>query len=93
MSESFEVPAESGWRCGNEMKMNFEVIEINEEEVRKNHLGFDAILAIGRVYDLHKAVPGPYDDYICDHCTDLYIGSDDVIPYPCPTIRAIEGEQ
>lgn len=92
MSESFEIPAESGWRCGNEVRMNFEVIEINEEEVREKHLGFDAILAIGRVYDLHKAVPGPYDDYICDHCSSFTPFESEVIPYPCPTIRAIEGE-
>ena len=83
MNESFEIPAEFGWRCGTEMRMNDKLnnLVLIEKEL---------LWALERVRELHKQVPGPYDDYVCDHCTDLY--GDDAIPYPCPTIKAIEGE-
>jgi hypothetical protein len=83
MSESFEIPADFGWTCGTEMNIKIEGKDLVLVEV-------ELLDAINRVKELHKQVPGPYDDYICDHCTDLY--GDDAIPYPCPTIKAIEGK-
>ena len=68
----------------------FEVIRIDESKVREKHQGFDAILALSRVYDLHKPVVGPYDKYICEHCSSF--ASRYFINYPCYTIVAIEGE-
>jgi len=55
-------------------------------------IALELVDAVNRVRELHKQVPGPYDDYICDHCTNLYGYDDDVIPYPCPTIKSIEGK-
>jgi len=86
MSESFENPAEFGWRCGTEIKVN--------ESIR-NSMEKELLWAVERVNELHKEVPGPYDDYICDHCSSFTPFESEVIPYPCPTIRAInyfEGE-
>jgi hypothetical protein len=48
--------------------------------------------AVDRVKELHKQVPGPYDDYICDHCSSFTPFASEVIPYPCPTIKTIEGK-
>lgn len=48
---------------------------------------------INRLQDLHKPIVGPADNYVCDHCTDLYGDTADFIPYPCPTIKILEGEQ
>lgn len=48
------------------------------------------IEAIQRVRDLHPATPnqvGP--GYVCATCVDI----DNSEPYPCPTIRALDGEQ
>lgn len=44
---------------------------------------------IDLVLSLHKQIVGPYDNYICDHCTDLYGDTADVIPYPCPTLKLL----
>jgi hypothetical protein len=66
----------------------------NKLEISTNK-SFDSTLAVSRIYDLHKQVPGPYDDYICDHCSSFTPFASEVIPYPCPTVRAInyfEGE-
>jgi len=82
MSESFEIPAEFGWRCGTEIKMTFDYTKSMEKEL---------LWAIERVNELHKKIPGPYDDYVCDHCSRLTVFASDVIPYPCPTIQALEG--
>lgn len=39
---------------------------------------------------LHEKVVGPYDDYICNHCSIL-VGEEFVdAPYPCPTIRLFD---
>lgn len=46
-----------------------------------------------RVQELHKQILGPYDNYICEHCSRLTVFASDVIPYPCPTIKALDGEQ
>ena len=45
------------------------------------------------VKQLHKQIVGPYDNYVCDHCSRLTVFESDVIPYPCPTIQALEGKQ
>jgi len=82
MSESFESPAEFGWKCGTEMKMTFNYTESMEKEL---------LCAVERVNELHKQVPGPYDDYICDHCSRFTPFASEVIPYPCPTVKALEG--
>lgn len=48
------------------------------------------------LYELHKAMNGPYDDSACEHCTYIMrIGRPDApedayIEYPCETIRLIE---
>jgi len=83
MSESFKIPAEFGWRCGTEIKMT-NIIHTSENS-------FDSTLAVGRVYELHKKIVGPYDNYVCDHCSRLTVFASDVIPYPCPTVKALEG--
>jgi len=90
MNESITNPAEFGWTCGTEIKVNFEI-----GKSIKNSLEKELLWAVERVNELHKQVPGPYDDYICDHCSSFTPFASDVIPYPCPTIRAInyfEGE-
>lgn len=39
---------------------------------------------------LHEKINGPYDNYICKHCSvDEYL----VVDYPCPTIKALAGER
>lgn len=40
---------------------------------------------------LHRPTHGdyPYDDGLCNHCSN----SDGDMTYPCPTIRALDGEQ
>ena len=44
--------------------------------------------AVERVKELHDKIQGPYDNYVCSHCTiDEYIYAE----YPCPTIEALEG--
>jgi len=88
MNESFKIPAEFGWRCGTEMRMNDKLnnLVLIEKEL---------LWALERVNELHKQVPGPYDNYICDHCSSFRLDPADIIPYPCPTVRAInyfEGE-
>lgn len=81
MSESFENPAESWWTCGTEIKVNS----------IKNSMEKELLWAVERVNELHKQVPGPYDDYICDHCSSFTPFESEVIPYPCPTIKALDG--
>jgi hypothetical protein len=88
MNESFKIPAKLGWTCGTEMKINNKLnnLVLIEKEL---------LWAVKRVNELHKQVPGPYDDYICDHCSSFTPFASEVIPYPCPTIKAInyfEGE-
>ena len=88
MNGSFKIPAKLGWRCGTEMRMNDKLnnLVLIEKEL---------LWAVERVNELHKQVPGPYDNYICDHCSSFTPFASEVIPYPCPTIRAInyfEGE-
>jgi len=82
--EFFESPAKL-WRCGTEMRMNDKLnnLVLIEKEL---------LWAVERINELHKRIVGPYDDYVCDHCTDLYGDSADVVPYPCPTIKALEGK-
>ena len=54
-----------------------------------------------RVRELHSIMNGPYDDAACHHCTMLVhevsemagITEPIYISYPCPTIRALDGEQ
>lgn len=49
------------------------------------------------VKELHKKVNGPYDNSVCDHCSELVmLAIEDntapaVIEYPCPTITLLEG--
>jgi hypothetical protein len=56
------------------------------------------VTAIQSVYNLHNAVNGPYDDLACEACTEYAnICSDGIeepiyIEYPCPTIKALDGE-
>jgi len=47
--------------------------------------------SIAQIRDLHKKVEGPFDDYVCSECTR--ISGEEVIdaPYPCPTIKALDG--
>jgi hypothetical protein len=47
----------------------------------------------GQVKELHKQIQGPYDNYICEHCSRLTVFASDVIPYPCPTIKALDSDQ
>ena len=50
--------------------------------------GFNALRA---VVELHKPYETPdYDVITCDHCGQLNSAED--VPYPCPTIQAIEKE-
>ena len=46
--------------------------------------------AIERAHELHKEVPGPSDDTMCSHC---YVDEYRYYEYPCPTIKALDGEQ
>ncbi len=46
--------------------------------------------AIDRVRQLHFKVNGPYDDYMCSEC---YVDEYQYQGYPCPTIKALEGEK
>lgn len=49
--------------------------------------------AIQRVRDLHKPVQGPYDNVVCEECSHMDINVDFHTEYPCPTIKALDGEQ
>jgi hypothetical protein len=46
-----------------------------------------------RVQELHKQIQGPYDNYVCEYCSCLTVFASDVIPYPCPTIKALDDDQ
>ena len=45
--------------------------------------------AIRRVRKLHKSEDGNF----CDHCEYGDVFGYDLVPYPCPTIKALDGEQ
>jgi len=72
-----------------------EIIEIPEcpanDDAWENHTEFDAMLAINRVYDLHRAVEGPHDHLVCYHCSSF--STRHFVNYPCFTIVAIEGQK
>jgi hypothetical protein len=48
--------------------------------------------AIQRVRELHSPIPHPYQEefQLCSHCGNEVDGS---WIYPCPTIKALDGEQ
>jgi hypothetical protein len=46
--------------------------------------------AIQRVRELHKEMNGPADDLTCSACA---VDELNYPEYPCPTIKALEGEQ
>jgi hypothetical protein len=48
--------------------------------------------AILRVAKLHKQVQGPYDNVICEACSHMDIDVNFHTEYPCPTIKALNGE-
>ena len=73
--ETFEPPARDWHSLDFRYEYTLEYVRILDE----------------RIYGLHKEILGPYDNYICEHCSYLYGDSADVIPYPCPTIDAYEG--
>jgi len=45
-----------------------------------------------RMHELHKPIPHPYQDgvQLCSNCGNEVDGS---WTYPCPTIKALDGEQ
>ena len=49
--------------------------------------------AILRVREIHKSVPGPYDNLVCDACSHMNIHVDFYTSYPCPTIQALDGNR
>ena len=57
-------------------------------------LGCADVLALRAVVELQSPALGygdfPDDDTTCDHCGRL--NSAEMVPYPCPTIQAIEKE-
>lgn len=74
-----------------------------EDYMAKDNLRMYATIL--RVAKLHKPINGPYDDIACNHCTDLVsprftgkITDNELskppiyVEYPCPTIKALEGE-
>lgn len=46
---------------------------------------------IDRLREVHRPVPGPYDNLVCDHCSHMSIHPDFHHDYPCRTIRIVEG--
>lgn len=42
-----------------------------------------------RITELHKYVSGPYDSYVCAHCSSLIEDPEGVIEYPCPTVKVL----
>ena len=81
MNESIKNPAESWWTCGTEIST-----KLYQQSMER-----ELLVAVDRVNELHKRIVGPYDNYVCDHCTDLYGDEDAYIEYPCPTIKALDG--
>lgn len=57
----------------------------------------DANLKIQRVRELHTPILyGFSTEYDCSHCKSEcvdYSSDTDTVPYPCPTIKALDGEQ
>jgi len=49
----------------------------------------DFIAGIERVLELHRPIVGPYDQYVCEHCTRIYNDIVEDVPYPCRTIKAL----
>jgi len=74
------------------MGMNDNPLEIPANFDWLASIALELVDAVNRVNELHKQVPGPYDDYICDHCSRFRLDPADVVPYPCPTINALEGQ-
>lgn len=48
--------------------------------------------ALDSLKDLHKPVQGPYDNLVCEECSHMDIDIDFHVEYPCPTIKALNGE-
>lgn len=46
--------------------------------------------AIQRVRKLHRKINGPADDFTCQTCA---VNADWYPEYPCPTIKALDGEK
>jgi len=69
----------------------FEIITSYTDVEREISRKFDPVSAIGRVYDLHKAVEGPHDSLICYHCSSF--STRHFVNYPCFTIVAIEDQE
>jgi rubrerythrin len=52
----------------------------------------DAKRQVARVRELHQEyLPAHVDFYTCAHCNMLH-GGNAVEPWPCPTIRALDGK-
>ena len=45
---------------------------------------------VERVRELHQPINGPADDTTCKACV---IDEDNYPTYPCPTVKALDGEQ
>lgn len=81
--EADEVLASFNWYSASTDKEESTVVVNMAEEIAKLRA------AIGRVRALHASVEigfGP----ICDECSSASDGW--IVPYPCPTLRAIDGE-
>ncbi|GAA1766008.1 hypothetical protein [Streptomonospora arabica] len=58
-----------------------EIASMWDQIDRDQHAAMDAHAALARVRELH-ASDDDSEDAFCDHCR---------VPYPCPTIRTIDG--
>ena len=58
---------------------------------------YESLRAIKRVRELHKAVNIASDGFpewvICEGCSHKDYDQDQLIDYPCPTIKALDGEK
>ena len=62
------------------------------DTIEARYTDYPSYLALRAVVELHKPEYGdfPDEDITCDHCGRL--NSAEMVPYPCPTIQAIEKE-
>ena len=62
-------------------------------EIEKTELIDSLTKAVNRVRELHASVlvVDYHKDEVCQECSVLSLPL--VVPYPCPTIKALDGEQ